>query len=98
MRTFILSVLLLSGLLLAPGRSVADHDWDDDEHDRRHWRHEHEEHERWEHEHWRPRVYPPPPIVVVPPPAPACPVQCWQANVCNAYGWCHWERHCEPRC
>ncbi len=82
------AVLLSLSLLVLVPRAVA----------QRHWEHEHWEHERWEHEHWHPHEYPPGPIVVVPPPAPVCPVRCWMVNVCNPYGWCHWERHCEPRC
>jgi hypothetical protein len=88
MRKAILALSLALSLLV-PFAVRADHE---------HWEHEHREHERWEHEHWRPRVYPPGPIVVVPPPAPVCPMRCWHDEVCNPYGWCHWERHCEPRC
>jgi hypothetical protein len=87
-RVFVASLLVWATLLI-PRVSAGD----------RHWEHEHREHERWEHERWHPRVYPVVPFgVVVPAPAPVCPVQCWSENVCNAYGWCHWERHCEPRC
>lgn len=88
MKALIVVALALVMTLLVPRLVRAD----------RHWEHEHHEHERWEHEHWRPRVYPYVPYEVVPPPAPACPVSCWPVNVCNPYGWCHWEQHCEPRC
>lgn len=55
----------------------------------------------WHHEHyggWHPRVYGVVPVPIIPAPRPVCPVRCHPVNVCNGYGWCHWERHCEPTC
>jgi hypothetical protein len=55
----------------------------------------------WRHEAyggWHPRPYGVVPVPIVPAPRPVCPVHCHMVNVCNGYGWCHWERHCEPWC
>ncbi len=60
--------------------------------------------QRWDHgrgyerERFHPRAYPVVPLPFVPVPRVACPVTCHSVNVCNGYGWCHWERHCEPWC
>jgi hypothetical protein len=88
MKRGLVASLLVWGVLLVPRVSAGD----------RHWEHERREHEHWEHERWHPRAYAVVPFAVVPAPAPVCPVQCWSETVCNPYGWCHWERHCEPRC
>jgi hypothetical protein len=97
MRALLVAALLLVVMFLVPKVVRAQRHWEHDRGEHEHWEHE-REHEEHEHEHWRPRAYPVLPYVEVPAPLPVCPVQCWPVSVCNPYGWCHWERHCEPRC